>query len=161
MEIYLPKSETGTIDSSSVHWEEKAHASSESAKNQIIAFEEYFSKLSKKTKEIDGELNELKRAISISEENVKKTLKISEDTRALVIFGFFVFLLMVAGVIFDYWQFSYGAGREMRDRIIENKFKMLDLERNYQILEKNNNNLLEVINCQKLKKYWQYEQCFN
>jgi hypothetical protein len=161
MEIFLPKSETGGgSDGDKEHWEAKAHASSESAKNQIIAFEEYFSRLSKRTKEIDDELNKARETILVAEENAKKTLKISEDTRALVIFGFFVLLFMVAGLVFAYWEFTYSANRETQSQLIENKFKSLDLENNYQILEENNKNLLKIIDCQKFKKYWQYEECF-
>jgi hypothetical protein len=135
MEIFLPKTDTGGNEKSSDYWEAKTHESSATQKEQIISFGEYFSKLSKKTKEINEELSIAKETIKLADENAKKTLRISEDTRALVIFGFLVLLLMVAGMILAYWQFIYLDGKETNKEIIENKIKMIEIESQSEIFK--------------------------
>ncbi len=135
MEIFLPKTDTGGNEKSKDYWETKAHESSATQKEQIISFGEYFSKLSKKTKEIDEELSSARETIKLADENAKKTLRISEDTRALVVFGFFVLLLMVAGMILAYWQFIYLDGKETNKEIIENKIKMIEIESQSEIFK--------------------------
>lgn len=114
----------------------------------------------KATNEIAKILGEFSRL----EKNTKKFLKkISRKIRKvewLIYFGFFVLLLMVVGLFWGYWQFTYGINREMRDQLIENKIRILEIEKKYDNLAKDNNNLLQIINCQRYKEYWQYEQCF-
>lgn len=82
MEIFLPTTETGGGDKDKEHWEIKAHISTATEKEQIVAFGKYFSKLSKKTKEIDDQLTRDSETIRLAKENAEKILKISEDTRA-------------------------------------------------------------------------------
>ncbi len=137
MEIFLPKTDTGGADKDKEQWEAKILAST-SEKEQIATLEEYlgyFSKLSKKTKEIDEELSRAKETIKTAERNAEKILKISEDTRSLVIFGFFVLLLMVAGMILAYWQFTYLDGKDTNKQIMENKIQMMELEKNSEIFK--------------------------
>ena len=155
MEIFLPTTETGGGEKDKEHWETKAHISSATEKEQIIAFEDYFAKLSKKLKDIDDNSKIAEKTLNDAEANAKKTLKISEDTRALVIFGFFVLLLMVAGLVFGYWQLVYGDNKETSQQVFENGYKILDLE-------KNSGNSTKIINCTNISTYyWQFKDCIS
>lgn len=69
-------------------------------------------------------------------DEAKDSLETARDTRALVFLGFFILLFMIAGLVFAYWQFTYSANREIRDQLIENKFKMLDIEKDFQAFKK-------------------------
>ncbi|GEM_PF-6733198 len=100
-----------------------------------------------------GDINEYRRELKIIKDEAKKTKATVNRIENITYLGFLIIIFMVLGLVFAYWQFTYSASRETRDQVIENKFRMLDLE-------KDNKNLLDIINCQKLKKYWQYEQCF-
>ncbi len=57
---------------------------------------------------------------------------------------------------------------ELRDKINEQQIEINNLENEIEVLENykmlnledENNKLLEVMDCLKAKKYWQYEECF-
>lgn len=104
MDIFLPTSETGgEIDRGKEHWEAKAHASSESAKNQIVAFEGYFSKLSKRTKEIDEELTREGRVLSdLKRETDKKINYVLSIAVGIIV----IFFLTGIPIFLDYWKYN-------------------------------------------------------
>ncbi len=121
MEIQVPKTDTGGQEKSKDQWETIVIAST-AEQEQAVTLAEllgHFSKLSQRTKEIDAQLDTDETRIRSAEENAAKILKITEDTRALVIFGFFVLLLMVAGLVFAYWQFTYENGIAAQQKISE------------------------------------------
>jgi|SRR3989344_769452 len=130
MEIQVPKTDTGGQEKSKDQWETIVVKSTAETEQAITLSEllGHFSKLSQRTKEIDTQLDSDEKRIRSAEDNVTKILKITEDTRALVIFGFFVLLLMVAGLVFAYWQFTYENGLAMQEKIsgIERQSGALD-----------------------------------
>ena len=71
-----------------------------------------------------GDLDSLKKELGLLLERAELKMRHVEN---ITYFGFIIIILMVAGLVFAYWQFTYSANREIRDSIIENKFKMLEL----------------------------------
>lgn len=61
-----------------------------------------------------------------------KVEKKFENINFLIISVVIVLLIMVAGLVFAYWEFTYNDSRKTREEIIENKFKMLELEKDSQ-----------------------------
>lgn len=121
MEIQVPKTDTGGQEKSKDQWETIVITSTAETEQTITLSEllGHFSKLSQRTKDIDTQLDADEKRIKSAEDNATKILKITEDTRALVIFGFFVLLLMIAGLVFAYWQFTYENGLAMQEKISE------------------------------------------
>lgn len=105
-EIHLPNSDTGgknTLDTWGV-----VSDSAKTQKQAIENFQEYLSRLSKKTKEIDEkvqEIDQLKEEIIKIKQEAGDSLKITHDTRGLVFFGWFALVFVVIGIAFGYWMF--------------------------------------------------------
>jgi len=115
MEIFLPKTSTGGGEKKDgAEWEAIAHSSSATQKEQINSFQIYLSKLSAKTKEIDGKVQEIEN-LKVDIGKIKKeadySLKITGDTRGLVFFGFFALVFVVIGIAYGYWQFVFTASK--------------------------------------------------
>lgn len=143
MEIYLPKTDTDSSKTGGddTGWESIAHTS-QTQKEAIVAFEKYLSILSERLRKIDIEASESEKRSSDTEKRIDKIdkgveriEKISDKTTNLVIFGFFVLLLMVAGMIFAYWQFTYLDRKDTGQKIMENKIKMIELESQSEIFK--------------------------
>lgn len=110
MAIFLPKSDTDASKTGGSEWETIEHTS-QTQREAIVAFETYLSKLSEKIKNIDKDVSDYKKIASSINEDVEKTKTVSEKTRDLVIFGFFVLLLMVIAIIFSYIEFIYSGSK--------------------------------------------------
>jgi hypothetical protein len=134
MAIFLPKSDTDTSKTGGSEWEAIEHTS-QTQREAIGAFEIYLSKLSEKIKNIDKDVSDYKRIASLISEDVEKTKTVSEKTRDLVIFGFFVLLLMVAGMVLTYWQFIYLDNKDTNKQILDNKLQMIEMEKNSEIFK--------------------------
>jgi len=134
MAIFLPKSDTDTSKTGGSEWETIEHTS-QTQREAIVAFETYLSKLSEKIKNIDKDVIDYKKIASLINEDVEKTKTVSEKTRDLVIFGFFVLLLMVAGMLLAYWQFTYLDNKDTNKQIMENKIQMMELEKDSEIFK--------------------------
>ncbi len=140
-EIFLPKSDTG--DSKTGGGNDAGFESiRQTQKDAIVGFEKYLSILIERLNKIDIKASESENRSSATEkridkidEKVQKIEGISDKTTNLVIFGFLVLLLMVAGIFLSYWQFIYLDNRETNQQIMENKFRMLDLEDNSEIFK--------------------------
>ncbi len=110
MEINIPKnSETGGHPKNS--WETVNHPSFMTQKEQIHLFGEYFSALSKKTKEIDEKIISFNLFKQETENKVTETLKTIKDTHALVFFGFFALVFVILGIAYGYWQFVFTSSK--------------------------------------------------
>lgn len=132
MEIQVPKIDTNEPKKSNDQWDTiSVTYKTETGEEQttpVLEILGYFSKLSQKTRELDDKLTSFGPRMDLAEENAEKILKVTEKTQNLVIFGFFVLLLMVAGLVFAYWQFTYENGLATQQKILELEQKSAALD---------------------------------
>ena len=109
--------------------------------------------------ELTNELKLQKDEVNETKNKAKQVLDEVKDMKALMMFGLFIMLLMVVGLVFGYWQYIYDSVR--RDDYKYGFFEKIN-NQNQEILKlkEENKKLLETADCQKNKKYWQYEECF-
>lgn len=97
-----------------------------------------------------------------TEKQAKESLDTAKETKTLVWLGFIAILVVVIGIAFGYWQFIYTASNneDYRYGLMEQlKFQKIQInELNSSISEFKK--MQDILDCQKGKKYWQYEQCF-
>jgi hypothetical protein len=107
MEIYLPKSNTDSSQTGGSSKWEATERGSQTQRQALVTFEMYLSKLSAKTKEIDEKVQEIEN-IKTKANNLLKRVKSMEY---LLIFGFLVLSVMVAGVVISYVEFVYSGSK--------------------------------------------------
>ena len=115
-----------------------------------------FEKLSK-------ELETQRKDIEKVKKDAEKTLKNAEQTKGIVYLGFVISLIMLAGIIcacgFSIYNIYNSSSAGIEDNyfneVIENQ------KRDIEELKNENKETLKILNCQKYKKSWQYEECFN
>lgn len=91
------------------------------------------AEITKLKDDVTKELTTFKKVIKDIDDlksDAQKAVKKSEKTEDLVSFGFVVLLAMIAGLIFAYWQFTYSDNRITREQVLENQYKMMELEKN-------------------------------
>jgi len=125
MEIFLPKTETGGGEKDKEQWEAKAHASSATEKEQIVAFGEYFAKLSKKLKELDGaadvtqkNIEDIKEDIEVTKESTKQATTFMMTVAGVIIIAFF---LAAIPIFLDYLKNNEDRYEKVTDKL-ENYF---------------------------------------
>lgn len=104
MDIFIPKnSDTGGKNTES--WDTKDYLSGGTQKEQLKTMVEYFSALSKKTKELDDSIIAFSLFEKETKETVKKILSTTNNTQSLVFFGFSALVFVVIGIAYGYWEF--------------------------------------------------------
>lgn len=110
MDIHIPKnSETGGQNNQ--NWNVVNNTSSMTQREQLRLFEEYLSAISKKTKELDEKIQDFTLFKNQTEDKVRETLKVTNNTNSLVYFGFFALVFVVLGIAYGYWQFIFTSSK--------------------------------------------------
>ncbi len=111
------------------------------------------------SKKFQNDLERLTDEVGKTKNDAEKALKEVEIARALVAFGFFVMFLMVVGLVVGYWRYVSDSVRKddykygISERINGQKQEIINLQ-------DDTKKLLEIVNCQNTRRYWQYEECF-
>jgi len=73
--------------------------------------------------------------VSPTEKLRKYTDEKFKEIYMILLTAVIVLLVMVAGLVFAYWEFTYKESRIIEEKFLENKFKILELEKNSEILK--------------------------
>lgn len=128
-------------------------------KELVGIYGKHLESLSERTKEIDGKIfTEEKRSDDLKKE-ITKTSKDNKRIETLVYVGFLALLFVVIGVVAGYWVYVF---ESVQKDDYKYGFSEKINSQNQEIINLQNDNkkLLQIINCQKTRKYWQYEECF-
>jgi hypothetical protein len=91
--------------------------------------------LAEKEEVTTGDIVSYRNELKLIKEDAEHTKKMVGRIENITYLGFIILILMAAGLVFSYWQFAYSDNRETKNQIFENKFKMLELEKDSKILK--------------------------
>jgi uncharacterized protein (UPF0335 family) len=149
-------------------------------KQSIEAYIQRIEELSRQIGDVSQEIadekieaKKIKFDIKGIEEELSGAKKINLKLETLVFFGFIALLVVVAGIGYAYIEFTYNGvildsyKHDVGIKTETNSFVLQEMNTDLQnmnteneLLKKNNDEMANILNCQKGKRYWQYEQCF-
>jgi hypothetical protein len=126
---------------------------------QAIGFEVVGPTTQNKTQNFYDEFLKIKKEVEKSKGDLQTAVKKIEYIDHLTHYGFVALILVVAGLVFGYWQFVFDSVRKddykygFTEKINSQNQEIINLQ-------EDRGKLLGINNCLKSKRYWQYESCF-
>lgn len=140
-------------------WTMMEISKSATQKELVEIYGKSLESLSERTKEIDGKILVEEKRFNDLKKEIDKAAKENNRIGTLVYVGFLALLFVVIGVVAGYWIYVFDSTRK-DDYKYGFSEKMNSQNQEIINLQNGNKKLLEIVDCQKFKKYWQYEECF-